>query len=135
MALSFVRLRHMFFWKHRPESNCIRTRRPCTHPRAKLVPETKLKRPFSVRSQLIDCPNSVGYTVTRLGAPELNAVPREVAMNCYVCVQSGQEQTAAGICRFCSVALCASHMADVQKHNQGGMHYTCNHRIAVTASE
>lgn len=85
-----------------------------THPRAKLVPETKLKRPVSVRSQFIDCPNSVGYTVTRWGAPELNTVPREMAMNCYVCVQSGQEQTAVGICRFCSVALCADHMADVQ---------------------
>ena len=56
-------------------------------------------------------------------------------MNCYVCGQSGQQHMAAGIYHFCSVALCAEHIADVQKHDQGGMHYTSNHRIAATAND
>ena len=56
-------------------------------------------------------------------------------MNCYVCAQSGQQQMAAGLFRFCSVGLCTDHVADVQKHDQGGMHYPCNHRIAATASD
>ena len=56
-------------------------------------------------------------------------------MNCYVCGQLGHQRMAAGTCRFCSVALCADHIADVQKQNQGGMHYTCNHWIAATASD
>lgn len=54
-------------------------------------------------------------------------------MNCYVCAQSDKQQIAVGVCRFCGVALCTEHVADVQKHNQGGMHYTCNHRIAAIA--
>ena len=55
-------------------------------------------------------------------------------MNCYVCSRSGKQEAANGICRYCGIALCAEHLADLQKHNQGGMHYPCNHRVAALTS-
>ena len=41
-------------------------------------------------------------------------------MNCYVCSRSGKQEAANGICRYCGIALCAEHLADLQKHNQAG---------------
>lgn len=50
-------------------------------------------------------------------------------MNCYVCARADKEETAVAICRFCSVALCVAHLAELQRVNQGGISWTCDHKM------
>lgn len=48
-------------------------------------------------------------------------------MRCYMCAREGRKEEATGLCRHCQVALCMRHLSEAEDHNQGGMHWTCNH--------
>jgi len=50
-------------------------------------------------------------------------------MDCYVCARAGRKETAVAICRHCNVALCMTHLAELQGVNQGGMSWTCDHKM------
>ena len=51
-------------------------------------------------------------------------------VDCYVCVTAGGKETAVAICRHCYVALCITHLAELELQgvNPGGMS-TCDHKM------
>ncbi|HEX6388861.1 MAG TPA: DUF2180 family protein [Solirubrobacteraceae bacterium] len=50
-------------------------------------------------------------------------------MNCYVCDGKGETTPAVGLCRSCSVALCAEHLAVAARDLDSRMYATCAHDI------
>lgn len=53
-------------------------------------------------------------------------------MKCYVCMMThGMAKDSVGVCRFCQVGLCLDHWIEATEATQGGIHYTCNHSLAV----
>ncbi|HCU74027.1 MAG TPA: hypothetical protein DGO43_09465 [Chloroflexi bacterium] len=56
-------------------------------------------------------------------------------VNCYVCDQSDKQETSVATCRFCSVALCATHLGELRTHTQGRMHYPCDQPIDPATSK
>lgn len=55
-------------------------------------------------------------------------------MKCYAClIEVGAVKEMVGICKFCGVACCAGHFAEVARVTQGGAHYACNHSFPTPA--
>ena len=49
-------------------------------------------------------------------------------MNCYVCEYDAQIPTpAVAICKNCGVALCMTHLAEMQANRPGGTEMGCPH--------
>lgn len=49
-------------------------------------------------------------------------------MNCYLC-EGDRPRPAVAICPSCQIGLCKEHRIEMRSHNQGGVRWTCNHRI------
>ena len=53
-------------------------------------------------------------------------------MNCFVCEQHGEHQTAVAVCSNCGVALCMDHLAEREGYQVGGMSHPCPHTAPRT---
>ncbi len=49
-------------------------------------------------------------------------------MQCHECAMIGGRETAVGLCRYCFVGLCKSHLVELYRDPPSVPQYACRHR-------